>query len=189
MSEGKIFGYGQIYDKLQNEAQQLEVFLAYGIPKRDIYIDKISGKEFNRENYILLKEKLLKKGDTLVVKEMDMLGKNYGILKAEWAFFLQSGINIVILDLPILNTKDKSDLEKRLISDIVLSLLSYFAEKESFKNKIHQQESHISTLKACPEPDISSLNKLHIKKLTYIDLKSKTHQELDRLAKMIEKEC
>jgi DNA invertase Pin-like site-specific DNA recombinase len=194
MAEGKIFGYGSISDKSKNEAQQMKALLEYGINERDIYIDKMSGKDFKRENYTLLKERLLCKGDTLVVKELDMLGKNYDMIKVEWTFFIQSGINIVILDMPILNTKDKSNLEKRLISDIVLSLLSYFAEKEGFKNKIRQREGSISTLKACNEPDISpptfysQINRPHIKKPTYIDLKSKAHQELDRLANMIEKE-
>jgi DNA invertase Pin-like site-specific DNA recombinase len=225
MSEGKIFGYGRVSDKSQNEARQLEALLEYGINERDIYIDKMSGKDFNRENYILLKEKLLRKNDVLVIKELDRLGRNYDMIKEEWDYFIKNEISVVILDMSILNTKDKTDLEKRLISDIVLSLLSYLAEKERQKIRQRQaegiaiakregrykggkkkdipnfdvilrqwQEGSISALKACRELNISPptfyrrLKDIAVKKETKVNLKSKTHEEFDRLAKIIQLE-
>ncbi len=83
---------------------------------------------------------MLRQGDTIVIKELDRLGRDMVGIKTEWNYFLENGIHIIILDMSILNTTNKSDLEKRLISDIVLSLLSYLAEKERIKIRERQQE-------------------------------------------------
>ena len=146
MSNSKIFGYARVSSTDQNLARQIESLNAFGIDERDIFIDKQSGKDFNREQYLLLK-KMLRNGDTIVIKELDRLGRDMAGIKSEWNYFLENGININILDMPILNTSNKSDLEKRLISDIVLSLLSYLAEKERLKIRQRQMEG-ISIAKA-----------------------------------------
>jgi DNA invertase Pin-like site-specific DNA recombinase len=135
----KIFGYARVSTKEQNLTRQIDALKEYGINERDIFYDKKSGKDFDREQYILLK-KILRHGDTIVVKELDRLGRDMSGIKGEWNYFLENGINIIILDMPILNTTNKSDLEKKLISDIVLSLLSYLAEKERIKIRNRQQE-------------------------------------------------
>jgi DNA invertase Pin-like site-specific DNA recombinase len=135
----KIFGYARVSTKEQNLSRQIEAIKNYGVDERDIFTDKESGKDFNREQYILLK-KMLRLGDTIVIKELDRLGRDMSAIKSEWNYFLENNINIVILDMPILNTSNKSDLEKRLISDIVLSLLSYLAEKERIKIRERQKE-------------------------------------------------
>lgn len=135
----KIFGYARVSTKEQNLSRQIEAIKNYGVDERDIFTDKESGKDFNREQYILLK-KMLRLGDTIVIKELDRLGRDMSGIKSEWNYFLENGINIIILDMPILNTTNKSNLEKKLISDIVLSLLSYLAEKERMKIRERQKE-------------------------------------------------
>lgn len=146
MANSKIFGYARVSSTDQNLVRQIESLKEFGIDERDIFIDKQSGKDFNREQYLLLK-KMLRNGDTIVIKELDRLGRDMAGIKSEWNYFLENGININILDMPILNTSNKSDLEKRLISDIVLSLLSYLAEKERLKIRQRQMEG-ISIAKA-----------------------------------------
>lgn len=138
-NNSKTFGYARISSADQNLARQIQALKEFQIDERDIFLDKQSGKDFDREQYLLLK-KILRRGDTLVIKELDRLGRNMDGIKSEWNYFLENGININILDMPILNTADKSDLEKRLISDIVLSLLSYLAEKERLKIRQRQME-------------------------------------------------
>ncbi|WP_368253623.1 recombinase family protein, partial [Clostridium paraputrificum] len=110
------------------------------IQERDIITDKQSGKDFNREGYQTLKNSLLRSGDTLIIKELDRLGRDMTMIKEEWQSLERKGISIVVIDTPILNTVGKSDLEKTLISNIVFELLSYMAEKERFKIKQRQAE-------------------------------------------------
>ena len=110
------------------------------IIKRDIITDKVSGKDFARPGYLALKTQMLRPGDVLTIKELDRLGRNYEQMKVEWQELQQMGIDIVILDMPILNTKEKSDLEKSLIANIVFELLAYTAEKERQKIKTRQAE-------------------------------------------------
>ena len=143
----KVYGYIRVSTKEQNTDRQLEALKEYGISERDIIIDKQSGKDFNREGYKTLTEQLLREGDTLVIKELDRLGRNMEMIKEEWNKLQKNNINIVVLDNPILNTKGKSDLEKTLISNIVFELLSYMAEKERLKLLKRQREG-IEQLKA-----------------------------------------
>ena len=139
-----IYGYVRVSTKEQNEDRQIEALNSYGVDK--IKIDKLSGKDFNRPEYQLLKNELLRKGDTLVIKELDRLGRNMEQIKVEWRELEEAGINLVVLDNPILNTVGKTDLEKKLISNIVFELLSYMAEKERVKIKQRQEEG----IKAMP---------------------------------------
>jgi DNA invertase Pin-like site-specific DNA recombinase len=136
----KIFGYIRVSSKEQNTDRQKQALLQYGVDERYIIEDKISGKDFNRNGYLTLKNSLLRDGDTLVIKELDRLGRNMDMIKNEWQEIQSNGIDIVVLDTPILNTKNKSDLEKKLIANIVFELLTYMAEKERLKIKTRQEE-------------------------------------------------
>lgn len=137
----KTFYYARVSTKDQNIDRQLEAFKEYGVQdERDIIIDKASGKDFNREGYKLLTTQLLREGDTLVIKELDRLGRNMDQIKKEWNNLIEKGINIIVIDTPILNTSGKTDLEKKLISNIVFELLSYMAQKERDKIKQRQAE-------------------------------------------------
>jgi DNA invertase Pin-like site-specific DNA recombinase len=136
----KIFGYIRVSSKEQNTDRQKQALLEYGVDERDIIEDKVSGKDFNRTGYLTLKNSLLRDGDTLVIKELDRLGRNMDMIKNEWQEIQSNGIDIVVLDTPILNTKNKSDLEKKLIANIVFELLTYIAEQERIKIKIRQAE-------------------------------------------------
>lgn len=136
----KIFGYARVSSNEQNLSRQIEALKEYGIDERNIITDSASAKDFNRDGYKRLKEDLLRTGDTLVVKELDRLGRDMDQIKQEWNYFLEEGIDIVIIDNPILNTANKLDLEKRLISNIVFELLSYMAQKEREKIKQRQAE-------------------------------------------------
>lgn len=91
-------------------------------------------------SYLTLKEHILRTGDILVIKELDRLGRDYEQIKIEWQELQKMGIDIVIIDMPILNTAEKSDLEKSLIANIVFELLAYTAEKERQKIKVRQAE-------------------------------------------------
>ncbi|WP_338587722.1 recombinase family protein [Clostridium baratii] len=136
----KVYGYARVSSKEQNLDRQIQALKKYEVNERDIVIDKQSGKDFNREGYQTLKNSLLREGDTLVIKELDRLGRNMEQIKNEWQELEQLGINIVVLDNPILNTEGKSDLERKLISNIVFELLSYMAQKEREKIRQRQRE-------------------------------------------------
>ena len=136
----KVYGYARVSTKEQNLDRQVEVLRGYGIEDRDIITDKQSGNDFNREGYNTLRNTLLRNGDTLVIKELDRLGRNMEQIKDEWNSLLKSGVDIIVIDTPILNTTNKGDLEKTLISNLVFELLSYMAEKERQKIKQRQRE-------------------------------------------------
>ena len=136
----KVFGYARVSSKDQNLDRQIEELIKYGVEERDIIVDKQSGKDFNRNGYKTLKYNLLRNGDTLVIKELDRLGRNMEQIKVEWKELEDVGVNLVVIDNPILNTAGKTDLEKKLISNIVFELLSYMSEKERLKIKQRQAE-------------------------------------------------
>ena len=136
----KVYGYARVSSKDQNLDRQIEALKNYGINDRDIISDKQSGKDFNREGYITLKNILLRSNDTLVITELDRLGRNMTMIKEEWNDLQKKNVNIVVLDNPILNTKDKNNLEKNLISNLVFELLSYLSEKEREKIRKRQRE-------------------------------------------------
>ena len=137
---GRTYGYARVSSTEQNLDRQVEALLAYGVEERDIITDKQSGKDFQRSGYLALKNQMLRPGDTLVIKEMDRLGRDYSAIKDEWLDIQKMGVDIVIIDTPLLNTKEKSDLEKNLICSIVFELLAYTAEKERRKIRTRQAE-------------------------------------------------
>ena len=129
--KGRMYGYARVSTTDQHLDRQIEALTSYGVAERDIVTDKFSGKDFNRQGYITLKERMLRRGDVLVVKELDRLGKNYEQIKEEWQELQKMGVDIVIIDMPILNTAEKSDLEKSLIANIVFAFgiwVCYFLE-------------------------------------------------------------
>jgi len=126
----KVYGYARVSTKEQNLDRQLLELEKYVINERDIITDKASGKDFNRVGYMSLRDTLLRAGDTLVVKELDRLGRDMNMIKEEWNTLLKKGVDIIVIDTPILNTVGKDSLEKNLISNIVFELLSYMAQKE-----------------------------------------------------------
>lgn len=138
--KSKVFGYARVSSKEQNEERQLVAFKEYGIDERDIYIDKQSGKDFNRENYITLKH-ILRENDLLVIKSIDRLGRNYNQIIDEWKDITKNiKADIVVIDMSLLDTRKNKDLLGTFISDLVLQILSYVAEQERTFIKQRQKE-------------------------------------------------
>ncbi len=136
----RMYGYVRVSSKDQNEHRQLFELINFGIPKKDIYIDKLSGKDFNRPAYRNLVYDILKPGDLLVIKSIDRLGRNYHEVLEEWRTITKEiRADIKILDMPLLDTHQHNDLIGTLISDIVLQLLSFVAENE--RNNIRQRQA------------------------------------------------
>lgn len=138
---GKNFYYVRVSTKDQHVARQLDYIKDMGIKidERDIFIDKVSGKNFEREQYKLLKM-ILRPGDCLYVKSIDRFGRNYSQILNEWREITNSGVDIVVLDMPLLDTRAHKDLLGTLISDLVLQLLSYVASTELSHIKTRQAE-------------------------------------------------
>ena len=124
------YGYARVSTKEQNEQRQIIALEEFGLNLRQIFIDKQSGKNFERANYQRLTRRL-KEGDTLVVKSIDRLGRNYNEILEQWRIITkEKGAAIVVLDMPLLDTRKNRDLTGTLIADIVLQLLSYVAQTE-----------------------------------------------------------
>lgn len=126
----KMYGYIRVSTKEQNEDRQRIALLEFGVPEENIFIDKQSGKDFNRPAYNELM-KILQKDDVLVVQSIDRLGRNYNEILEQWRIITkEKGAAVVVVDLPLLDTRKGRDLTSTLIADIVLQLLSYVAQTE-----------------------------------------------------------
>lgn len=124
------YGYIRVSTREQNEQRQLIAMREFGISENRIYMDKQSGKDFARKNYRKLVRRL-KRDDTLVVKSIDRLGRNYEEILEQWRMITkEKQAAIVVLDMPLLDTRQSRDLTGTLIVDIVLQLLSYVAQTE-----------------------------------------------------------
>ena len=124
------YGYARVSTKEQNELRQLIALREFGLTDRAIFVDKQSGKDFDRRSYQRLLRKL-KDGDTLVIKSIDRLGRNYEEILEQWRIITKEKCAaIVVLDMPLLDTRRNRDLTGTLIADIVLQLLSYVAQTE-----------------------------------------------------------
>lgn len=136
----ELYGYVRVSSQNQNEQRQLIAMEGLNIPEKNMYVEKVSGKNFKRPKYQkLLKQ--LKKGDVLVVKSIDRLGRNYEAILEQWRMLTkQIGVQIVVLDMPLLDTRGSKDLTGILITDIVLQLLSYVAQCERENIKERQAE-------------------------------------------------
>ena len=136
----KTFGYVRVSTREQNEARQLIAMEEFGVTPGDIYLDKQSGKDFDRPKYKKLFG-MLHKDDVLVVKSIDHLGRNYDDILEQWRIITkEKQAAIVVLDMPLLDTRSNRDLTGTLIADIVLQLLSYVAETERAFIKQRQAE-------------------------------------------------
>ena len=124
------YGYARVSGRDQNEQRQILALRAFGVKKKNIFCDKQSGKDFNRPGYLKLLSRL-KEGDILVVKSIDRLGRNYDEILEHWRLLTkEKKAAIVVLDMPLLDTRRDNDLTGHLICDIVLQLLSYVAQTE-----------------------------------------------------------
>lgn len=146
--QSKQFGYARVSTSHQNTDRQVEALKEYGIDERDIIVDKQSGKDFNRQGYIALKETMLRSGDTLVVKELDRLGRNKQMIKEELEYFRANNIRVKILNIPTtLMDIDGNDWILEMVSNILIEVLASIAEDERAKN--HQRQSEgIASAKA-----------------------------------------
>lgn len=134
------YGYVRVSTKDQNESRQVENMIEHGIDQENIYLDKQSGKDFNRPEYIRLIEKLQEE-DVLYIHSIDRLGRNYDMIIEEWNRITKTiKADIVVLDMPLLDTTvENSNLTGRFIADLVLQILSYVAETE--RNNIRKRQA------------------------------------------------
>ncbi len=139
----KIYGYARVSSHDQNLQRQMDAFKEFGIDEKNIFCDKKSGKNFERKNYQRLIRKL-KNGDLVVVKSIDRLGRNYSAIIREWKKITDKlKANIFVMDMPLLDTRmADGSLTNRLVSDLVLQILSFVAENER-RNIIDRQREGI----------------------------------------------
>ena len=141
------YGYIRVSTKEQNEHRQIIALTNAGVPEEKIFLDKQSGKDFDRPGYHRLCKKI-QSGDILFIKSIDRLGRNYDEILEQWRYLTkEKKIAIVVLDMPLLDTRKQNDLTGELISDIVLQILSYVAQTE--REFIRQRQAEgISAAKA-----------------------------------------
>lgn len=134
-----IYGYARVSTREQNEDRQMIAMQQFGVAQTHIFLDKQSGKDFNRPAYRRLLN-ILQEGDTLVIKRIDRLGRNYEDILEQWRIITkEKKAAIVVLDMPLLDTRQNRNLTGTLIADIVLQLLSYIAQTE--REFIHQRQA------------------------------------------------
>ena len=137
---GNIYGYVRVSSREQNEDRQLISLKEMGVPAENIFIDKQSGKDFNRPEY----KKLMKKvrhDDVIYIHSIDRLGRNYEDILEQWRIITkEKGVDIVVIDMPLLDTRRGKDLMGTFLSDIVLQVLSFVAENERKNIRIRQAE-------------------------------------------------
>ena len=135
----QLYGYVRVSTREQNEARQIIALHQFCVPDERIYLDKQSGKDFNRPAYKRLL-RTLRPGDVLAVQSIDRLGRNYEEILEQWRLLTKKkGVAMVVLDMPLLDTRNTRDLTGTLIADIVLQLLSYVAQKE--RESIRQRQA------------------------------------------------
>ena len=135
-----IFGYVRVSSTDQNEDRQMLAMQEKSVPEKNIYVDKQSGKDFNRPQYQKLVKKL-KPGDLLYILSIDRLGRNYEEIQRQWRVLTKDiGIDICVIDMPLLDTRNGKDLMGTFIADLVLQILSFVAENERVNIKKRQAE-------------------------------------------------
>ena len=135
-----VYGYIRVSTSDQNTVRQFAALEKWEIPKRNLYVDKQSGKDFNRPAYKKLLRKL-KEGDLLYIKSIDRLGRNYEEIQEQWRILTkEKKIDIVVLDMSLLDTRNGKDLLGTFISDVVLQILSFVAQNERENIRIRQAE-------------------------------------------------
>lgn len=137
--EGNIYGYVRVSTKEQNEARQWIAMKEYGVPDENVYSDRQSGKNFDRPGYKAVVSRL-RKGDTLVIKSLDRLGRNFDEILEQWRFItVEKQAGIIIFDIPLLGGLSK-DLMGRVVAQLMLTLMSYMAETERVNIRQRQAE-------------------------------------------------
>lgn len=137
---GIMYGYARVSTRSQKEDRQLAALKDFGVAEERITVEKQSGKNFDRPLYQRL-ARALRSGDVLVIKSIDRLGRNYDEILEQWAYITKTKrAAIVVLDMPLLDTREGRDLTGTLIADIVLQLLSYVAQTEREFNRQRQAE-------------------------------------------------
>lgn len=156
---GNVYGYVRVSSIDQNEDRQLIVMDENNVPSKNVYIDKQSGKDFDRPQYKKLVKKL-KPGDLLYILSIDRLGRNYEDIQKQWRILTKDiGIDICVIDMPLLDTRNGKDLMGTFIADLVLQILSFVAQSER-ENIKKRQAQGIAAAKAKgvkfgrPEKDI-----------------------------------
>ena len=137
---GNIYGYVRVSSTDQNEDRQLDAMHEVGVPEKNIYLDKQSGKDFERPQYKKLVKKL-QPGDLLYILSIDRLGRNYEEIQKHWRILTkESGVDICVIDMPLLDTRNGKDLMGTFIADLVLQILSFVAQNERESIKKRQAE-------------------------------------------------
>lgn len=137
---GKVYGYVRVSSMEQNEERQVIALKKAGIPASHIFMDKQSGKDFHRTNYEKMVS-LLRQGDLLYVMSIDRLGRNYAEILNQWRMLTKEiGIDICVMDMPLLDTRNGKDLMGTFIADLVLQILSFVAENERENIRRRQQQ-------------------------------------------------
>ena len=135
-----IYGYARVSSTDQNEERQLLALRARNVPERNIFVDKQSGKDFLRPQYMRLARRL-REGDLLYVLSIDRLGRNYEEIQQQWRYLTKEiGVDIVVIDMPLLDTRQGKDLMGTFIADLVLQILSFVAQSERENIKKRQAE-------------------------------------------------
>jgi len=138
--DSNIYGYARVSSVDQNEDRQLFALKEAGISEKNIFIDKASGKDFHRPQYQRLVKKL-KAGDLLYIHSIDRLGRNYNEIQEQWRILTrEKGIDICVLDMPLLDTRNGKDLLGTFIADLVLQILSFVAQSERESIRKRQRE-------------------------------------------------
>jgi len=146
-SMGSIYGYIRVSSTDQNEDRQTEAMREAGVSRQNVYMDKQSGKDFNRPQYLRMVKKL-QKGDLLYILSIDRLGRNYEEIQNQWRILTKEiGIDICVIDMPLLDTRNGKELMETFIADLVLQILSFTAESERSNIK-KRQEQGIAAAKA-----------------------------------------
>ena len=128
--DNQTYGYMRVSTKEQNEDRQRIAMMEYGVPKKNLFLDKQSGKDFDRPGYRKLLD-TLREGDTLVIKSIDRLGRNYDEILEQWRILVkEKKVGITVLDMHFLDTGEGRDLLSRLVAEIMLQVLSYVAQQE-----------------------------------------------------------
>ena len=140
--DNRIYGYARVSTREQNEDRQLEALIRFGVPEQNIIVDKASGKDTEREGYQYLKRQILRKGDTLVIKELDRLSRNKADIKRELEEFKAAGVRVKILDIPTTLTDFPPDQDwvMDMINAILIEVLGSIAENERRKIRARQRE-------------------------------------------------
>lgn len=135
-----LIGYARVSTVNQNEDRQVQELIKYGVQQRNIYVEKQSGKDFQRPAYLRM-IKRLKRGDILIIKSIDRLGRDYHELQEEWRIIThKKKADIIVLDMPLLDTTRNKDLLGTFIADLVLQVFSFVAENERINIRQRQAE-------------------------------------------------